>query len=67
MKKKIIISEQYIKYFDSEKSYEVSKDRVSVYEIKEYVYIEFKKNKVLIVPKSRISQENTKRILKVNR
>ena len=65
--RKIIISEQYIKYFTSEGSYEVSKDRVHVYEIKEYIYIEFKKNKVLIIPKSRISQENTKRILKINR
>ena len=44
--RKIIISEQYIKYFTSEGSYEVSKDRVHVYEIKEYIYIEFKKNKV---------------------
>lgn len=65
--KKIIISEKYIKYFDSEKSYEISKDRVRVYEIKEYIYIEIKKSGILIVPKSRISQENTKRILKINR
>ena len=66
-KKDLIITEQNIKYLTSAESYEISRDKVYVYEINEYIYISISRNKVIIVPINSISEENRKLILKINK
>lgn len=63
--KKLIISDGYIKYVSSPKSYEALKDNAYIYEIKEYIYIAISKRKVVIVPKNKISEEDKNFILNI--